>query len=279
MRWIKLAALASLWLVFFVLVALVHLWITILRLPNRWKIVSRLLRSFSFLVRTILNIKISVSGEDGAFERGGTVIISKHVSYVDGLVLASLFPIVFVSKKEVRSWPVVGQWNRLCGTIFIDRRRKQKVALVVAEMKRKLQQEANILLFPEGTSTNGETILPFQTAPLAGPLRARATILPVTLVYKTVDASPVSAVNRDLIFWYGDMDFLSHFWRLLSVKSVEVLLTIQPRIECRWYPDTSAGRKQLAIDCYNGVLGRRAPEAAEQERESRAGDSSSLLSS
>ncbi|HWO42563.1 MAG TPA: lysophospholipid acyltransferase family protein [Candidatus Eisenbacteria bacterium] len=277
MRWIKLAALASLWPVFFVLVALVHLWVTVLRLPNRWKIISRLMRAFTFLVRTILNIKLRVTGAEGLAEPAGLVIISNHMSYVDGIVLGSLFPVVFVSKKEVKRWPVVGQWNRLCGTIFIDRRRKQKVSLLVAEMAAKLRQEANVLLFPEGTSTDGETMLPFQTAPLAGPLRARATILPVALAYRSVNDLPVTAANRDLIYWYGEMDFLRHFWSLLALKSIEVLVTIQPRIECARYPDTSAGRKQLAADCYQAVLGTRGlpvSEAAEPRP-----DSSTLLSS
>jgi len=84
-------------------------------------------------------------------------------------MLGSIFPIVFVSKKEVRSWPIVGQWNVLCGTVFIDRQRKDQVGLLLQEMTSKLTQEANILLFPEGTSTDGERLLPFQTVPLAAP--------------------------------------------------------------------------------------------------------------
>jgi 1-acyl-sn-glycerol-3-phosphate acyltransferase len=270
-RLLKLAAFFSLWVVFFLLVGLVHLWITVLRLPNRWKIVSRLARNYTFLVRTILNIRVTVAGDEGPLERGGYVIISNHVSYLDGIVLASIFPIVFVSKKEVKSWPVVGQWNSLCGTIFIDRQRKGKIWSIVKEMTEKLGQEANILLFPEGTSTNGERLLPFQTAPLAGPLRSRSTIVPVTLTYRTIEGKPVTAGNRDLIFWYGDMDFLSHFWRLLVLGSVEVLVTIQPRIECFRYTDNSAGRKKLAQDCYNRVLGRPPDGEQEEEREYQEG--------
>ena len=126
MRLLKLTAFLSLWVFFFGLVALVHLWISILGLPNRWKIVSRLNRVYTLLLRSILNIKVAVAGDEGQLERGGYVIIANHTSYVDGIVLGSIFPIVFVSKKEVRSWPVVGQWNILCGTIFIDRQHKKK---------------------------------------------------------------------------------------------------------------------------------------------------------
>jgi len=256
MRLLKLAAFLSLWVVFFVLVAIVHLWISILGLPNRWKILSRLNRNYTLLLRLILNIKVTVAGDEGQLERGGYVIIANHVSYVDGIVLGSIFPIVFVSKREVKKWPIVGQWNVLCGTIFINRQRKNEVGALVREMTRKLRQEANILLFPEGTSTNGEKMLPFQTVPLAAPLRSRSIIVPVTLAYTTIDEQPVTAVNRDFVYWYGDMDFVTHFWDLLGRRGVEVLVTLQPKIECFRYADNSAGRKKLAEDCYNRVLGR-----------------------
>jgi lyso-ornithine lipid O-acyltransferase len=281
MRLLKLAAFLSLWVFFFALVATVHLWISILGLPNRWKIVSRLNRNFTLLVRSILNIKVTVAGDEGQMERGGYVIIANHVSYVDGIVLGSIFPILFVSKREVKRWPIVGQWNILCGTIFINRQRKEEVGSLVDEMTRKLKQETNILLFPEGTSTNGERLLPFQTVPLAAPLRSRSIIVPATIAYKNIDDAPVTAANRDLIYWYGDMDFVSHFWKLLALRSVEALVTIQPKIECFRYEDSSAGRKKLADDCYNRVLGRIVEKETvdEEDEESSEEPPSKLLSS
>ena len=279
MRWLKLAAVLSLWAFFFGLVALAHLWISILRLPCRWKIISRLTRSFTFLIRTILNIKVIVLGDDGQLEEGGCILISNHVSYVVGIILGSLFPVVFVSKKEVKSWPIIGQWTTLCGTIFINRQKKDEVGILVAEISRKLKQESNILLFPEGTSTNGERMLSFQTAPLAAPLRNRSIIVPVTLAYKSINEQPTSAVNRDLVYWYGDMNFLSHFWKLLGVRGIEVMVTIQPKVECFRYEDNSAGRKKLAADCYNRVLGRPINEdASREENEDTSEDDMTLLS-
>ena len=275
MRLLKLTAFLSLWTFFFVLVAMVHLWISILALPNRWKIITRLNRNFTLLLRTILNIKVTVEGDEGQLERGGYVIIGNHVSYVDGIVLGSIFPIVFVSKREVKSWPVVGQWNTLCGSIFINRQRKELVGSLVREMSGKLKQEANILLFPEGTSTNGEQMLPFQTVPLAAPLRNRSIILPTTIAYRNIDDQPVTSANRDLIYWYGDMDFISHFWKLLALRSVDVLVTIQPKIECFRYPDSSVGRKKLAEDCFNRVLGRDSGRKSDMddEEEDEGGES------
>jgi 1-acyl-sn-glycerol-3-phosphate acyltransferase len=273
MRLLKLTAFLSLWVFFFALVGMVHLWVSVLGLPNRWKVISRLNRNFTLLLRMILNIKITVTGDEGQLERGGYVIIANHVSYVDGIVLGSIFPILFVSKREVKSWPIIGQWNTLCGTVFINRQHKEEAGSLVEEISNKLKHEANILLFPEGTSTNGERMLPFQTVPLAAPLRNRSIIVPATIAYKSLDDAPVTAANRDAICWYGDMDFLTHFWQLLGHRSIEVLVTIQPKIECFRYKDDSAGRKKLAEDCYNRVLGRvRKKDGRSDDQANKAGD-------
>ncbi len=255
MRWAKFAAILSLWALFFGILVLVHLLISVLRLPNRWEIISRLTYSFTFLLRTILNIKVTVVGRAKQIEEGGTVIVSNHLGYLDGIVLGSIFPVVFVSKREVRKWPVIGLWVSSFGTIFINRQRKDQVPLLVAEISRKLKEGANILLFPEGRATNGERMLPFQTAPLAAPLRNRSIVVPLTLVYKRVNDKAVSKENRDSIYCYDDMDFVPHFWKLLSLRSIEAVVTVHPKIDCSRYENNSAGRKKLATDCYNRILG------------------------
>lgn len=87
---------------------LVHLWIRLLGLPNRWAIISRLTCSLTFLLRAILNIKVTVVGDTGQQETGDHVIISNHLGYLDGFVLGSIFPVAFVSKREVKKWPMIG---------------------------------------------------------------------------------------------------------------------------------------------------------------------------
>ena len=266
MRWAKFAAVVSLWAFFFPFVVFVHLWISLLKLPNRWAIISRLTYTFTFLLRTILNIDVKIDGDGEPIAAPGTVIISNHLSYVDGLVLGSIFPAVFVSKREVKKWPLIGLWVALCGTIFIDRQRKNQVQSLVVEMSKTLNQGVSIILFPEGRATNGDRMLPFQTAPLAAPLRNRSIIVPVTLVYKSIDDKAISQANRDLIYCYDDMDFAPHFWKLLALRSVECMVTVQPKIECFRYENNSAGRKRLAADCYDRVLGRRvSSELSEDE--------------
>jgi 1-acyl-sn-glycerol-3-phosphate acyltransferase len=268
MRWAKFAAVVSLWAFFFALIVFVHLWISLLKLPNRWTIISRLTYSFTFLLRTILNLDVTIEGEMEPVLARGRVIISNHFSYVDGLVLGSIFPAVFVSKKEVKSWPVIGFWAAICGTIFIDRQRKHQIGSLVLEMRKRLNQGANILLFPEGRATNGERILPFQTAPLAAPLRNHAIIVPITLRYTRLNDTPVSKENRDWIYCYDDMDFVPHFWKLLSLRRIEVVVSIRRKIDCSRYEDSSAGRRQLALDCYHRVVGEIVESANTERRRS-----------
>ena len=148
---------------------------------------------------------------------------------------------------------------------------------MIRQMTRKLKQEANLLLFPEGTSTNGEAMLPFQTVPLAAPLRNRSIIVPVTVTYKTIDDQPVTTANRDSVYWYGDMEFVTHFWNLLALREIEVLVTIQPKIDCFRYSDNSVGRRKLAEDCYNRVLGRGTEEITMAEDVSDNTDEPSTL--
>ena len=81
---------------------------------------------------------------------------------------------------------------------------------------------------------------------------------------------PVSPANRDLL-WDGELNFTSQFWKLLELRGIEVLIAIQPKIECFRYRDNSAGRKTLAEDCYDRVLGRVTETRLDQDEETEAG--------
>jgi 1-acyl-sn-glycerol-3-phosphate acyltransferase len=253
MRWIKVTTLLSAWALFFALMALFRGGAWLFRFPGRWKVVAGLTRILNILLIRILSIKITVEGDHGGLKRSGAFVVSNHVSYVDGFVLGSLFPVVYVSKKEVRGWPVIGQWTALCGTIYVDRQRKDKIPLLIEEIAGKLRETVNILIFPEGTSTDGERLLPFQSVPFAAALRTKATVVPVTLAYKTVNGRPVSRANRDQVYWYGDMEFFDHFWNLLALSRIEVSVKIHRPIKTALLKNNSSGRKQVSQVCYDVI--------------------------
>jgi 1-acyl-sn-glycerol-3-phosphate acyltransferase len=268
---LKVIALLLLWPAFFVGAILVRLWASLFRISRRWAIVGKLTRNFSTLVRLLLNIKIVRQGEPDLLAEGGRLIVSNHLGYLDGIVLGSLFPVTYVSKKEVKGWPFIGHWVTLIGTIFVDRKSKEKVLLVVEEIAERLRQKSNVLLFPEGTSTDGERLLPFQSAFFAAPLMAGAEVAPVTLTYRRINGRPLTNADRDRVYWYGEMEFAGHFWKLLALRSIEVSVTIHPKIEASRYKNNSLGRKQLSQACHEVI-------ARELDRKVQSGGREAVLS-
>jgi lyso-ornithine lipid O-acyltransferase len=209
------------------------------------------MRRFNRILRILLNVKIDLEGARDCLSANGRFIVSNHLGYLDGIVLGSLLPVIFVTKRQVKRWPVIGQLLTLLGTIFVDRENKQDIPRVIDEISGTLRQGANVLIFPEGTSTNGEKLLPFQSAFFAAPLMVRASVAPVTITYRFVDREPLSAANRDRVYWYGDMSFAPHLWNLLGANRIEVSVKFHPTIETSLLHNSSCGRKQLSQACYD----------------------------
>ena len=261
----KLIILVLLFVNFLISASFVSLWIFFLRLP-RLRIVSAVMRAFTAMLRILLNVHIALEGARDGLDTGGHFIASNHLGYLDGIVLGSLFPVIFVTKREVKRWPVIGQLVTLLGAIFVDRKNKKDILRVVDRISKTLRKKTNVLVFPEGTSTNGEKLLPFQSAFFAAPLMAHAVVVPVTLTYKLIDRQPVSAANRDRVYWYGDMSFAPHLWDLLGAKRIEVSVRIHPKIETSELENNSRGRKQLSQACYD-VIGQGGSLETQKRRE------------
>ncbi len=255
-RWIarplKLITLVLLFSSFLATAFFISLGISLLRLP-RWRIESELMRCFNRILRILLNVKIDLEGAADCLGADGHFIVANHLGYLDGIVLGSLFPVIFVTKRQVKRWPVIGQLLTLLGTIFVDRENKQDILRVIDRISGTLRQGANVLIFPEGTSTNGEKLLPFQSAFFAAPLMARASVAPLTITYRFVDEQPLSPANRDRVYWYGDMSFAPHIWDLLGTNRIEVSVKIHTRIETALLHNSSRSRKQLSQACYDAI--------------------------
>jgi 1-acyl-sn-glycerol-3-phosphate acyltransferase len=256
LRIFKLVILVLLFAGFLISAFFIRTGIFLLRLP-RLRIVSQVMRGFNGLLRVLLGVGITVEGSTDDLDTGGRFIVSNHLGYLDGIVLASLFPVIFVTKRQVRRWPVIGQLLTLLEIIFIDRENKNDILRVVNRISKTLRKETNVLVFPEGTSTNGEKVLPFQSAFFAGPLMAHAAVVPVTLTYTFIDQQPVSAANRDRIYWYGDMSFAPHLWNLLAASRIEVSVKIHPALETSNLRNDSLNRKQLSQACHDVIAGTK----------------------
>jgi len=171
---------------------------------------------------------------------------------VDILVLCSLTPAVFVAKQEVKSWPVMGWMARLGGTVFIDRQRRTHVGEVNDEIQNALADGALVVIFPEGTSSDGRTVLPFKSS-LLKPATQPAYPLTIACIEYALDDGDAGA---EVCYW-GDAVFFPHLLNLLSKRNVRATVRFAP------VSDPGPDRKQLAERLHGEVLRlknhRRAP--------------------
>jgi len=158
-----------------------------------------------------LGIKIE---SDGEFPARG-LLVSNHLSYLDILVFSALSPCVFVSKKEVRSWPLYGWLARVAGTVFVDRSRSADSYRANLGMGRALSEGNIVVLFPEGTSSDGTSLLPFHAALFEAAITSREPVTAARISYAAEDGS----VENDICYW-GTMSFGPHVLRFLSLRGV-----------------------------------------------------------
>jgi len=172
------------------------------------------------------------------------LLISNHLSYLDILVIASITPAVFVSKRDVKSWPVMGWLAQLAGTVFIDRERRTHVGPVNQEIQNALQAGVLLVIFPEGTSTNGKTLLPFKSS-LLEPATHQKYPLTVSCLDYALGKNDGDA-SEEICYW-GDHAFFSHLLNLLGKRAVHATIDFSPISEC------SADRKLLANQLHSAV--------------------------
>ncbi|MEI9866449.1 MAG: lysophospholipid acyltransferase family protein [Limisphaerales bacterium] len=171
------------------------------------------------------------------------LLISNHVSYVDILVLASLMPTMFVAKREVKSWPVMGFLSQLAGTLFIDRQRRTHVGEVNNEIQAALNDGALVIVFPEGTSSNGRNVLPFKSSLLEPAAQQKHPLTIARINYVLEDGG----LDEETAYW-GEAVFFPHLLNLLSRPKIRASVHFTP-VEHR-----SPDRKQLAQQLHIAVL-------------------------
>ncbi|WP_298835848.1 1-acyl-sn-glycerol-3-phosphate acyltransferase [uncultured Roseobacter sp.] len=193
----------------------------------------------------ILGIRLRVSGE---VRQGQGAVVTNHSSWLDIFVLNAVKRIYFVSKAEVAGWPGIGWLARATGTVFIERNRSQ--AGRQAELFRsRLSAGHRLLFFPEGTSSDGQHVLPFKTSLFAAffaeGLRETLSVQPVTLVYH----APTGQDPR-FFGWWGDMTFGGHFLTVLAFGAGgQAEIICHPPMAVHSFSD----RKSLAAACEKAV--------------------------
>jgi 1-acyl-sn-glycerol-3-phosphate acyltransferase len=184
---------------------------------------------YFWLLSKILRVRVRVDGVP--ITDKPVLILSNHVSWLDIPVIGSIMPLVFISKSEVRNWPLVGPAARLLHTIFVDRSRRQKTAEVNATIASKINDGDPVVLFAEGTSSDGNRVLQFRSA-LVGAASDALTqnqgdvwLQPLSISYPRIDGLPMGRLHRPRVAWYGDTDFVPHLKDYVRHGAIDAVVT------------------------------------------------------
>ena len=195
-----------------------------------WRIAGWVPVAFHRLFLWLFGVQVLVRGRPP--HGGPTLVLANHVSWLDIAVLGSLRPLSFIAKSEVAGWPVVGLFAKLQRSVFIERARRSHTAKVNSVIAMRLVRGEVMVLFAEGTTGDGNNVLPFR-ASLVGSARAALTessldridLQPLAIAYVRRDGLPFTRRDRPEIAWYGDMDLAPHLAAWLRRSRVDVVVT------------------------------------------------------
>jgi 1-acyl-sn-glycerol-3-phosphate acyltransferase len=184
----------------------------------------------------ILNLRID---KNGSVATHPVMIVSNHVSWLDIIVLGQFVPGCFAAKDDIAEWPVIGYLSRQAGTVFIRRGDKKQILQTTERMAWQLRQNGNMLVFPEGTTTDGGDVLDFHTSLLQPALLTKAAVQPAAVRY--LNAAKASAP------FIGDDEFITHLFRTLTLDVIEVRLDFLPVIESEEKTRQGIGREARSL--------------------------------
>ncbi|MFI5322175.1 MAG: lysophospholipid acyltransferase family protein [Thermodesulfobacteriota bacterium] len=178
-------------------------------------------------------------------------IISNHLSYMDIMAISSVAPSVFVANSELEEAFLLGSIIRYSGGVFVERRNRARLLSDIQNIKNIINMGINVVLFPEGTTSDGKEVMPFKTPLLSAAVECGADILPLCIIYRKINGGDVNAGNGHLVYYHGNISFFEHFFRLLTLRSVSVELR-----ELEVIPSVSRySRKELAKIAYERISG------------------------
>lgn len=178
------------------------------------------------LVCRILGVRVEVTGDPP--DCGPLLIAANHVSWLDIVILSSIAPVSFVAKKEVAKWPFFGSLARLQRTVFVDRDRRHATGGGRDEMRERLKAGDILVLFAEGTSGDGRSVLPFKSSFFGAAELPGVLVQPVSLAYRSHRNLPMNRRLLPSYAWYGDMDLVPHLLGALRSGPIEVTVVCHP---------------------------------------------------
>jgi len=207
-------------------------------------------KRYQHFLSRVFGIRTTIIGKP--VQDRGVLMVANHTSYLDIIALGGIARVSFVAKSEVASWPLFGTFARLQRTVFVERERRSKTAQSRDQLRERLAEGDALVLFPEGTSNDGNRVLPFKSA-LMGAAEAQVgtdadgkpvyvPVQPVSITYTGLHGMPMGRENRPLYAWYGDMELIDHLWEGLVTGPADIVIQFHEPITV----DQVGGRKNLA---------------------------------
>jgi lyso-ornithine lipid O-acyltransferase len=238
--------------------------VTLLLIPVQWLAVKLNLgwrrtfpHAYHRFVCNLFGVRITMLGTP---VKGGVLLMANHAGWLDIPILSAVAPVSFVAKHEINLWPFFGTLARLQRTVFI-RRERSKALEAADNIRGRLLEGDALVIFPEGTSGDGNRVLRFKSALLSavelatgdtqGGQASHVLIQPVSVAYVSLHGLPMGRENRPLFAWYGDMDLVSHLWGAIEAGPIDVVVELHEPLTIA----QAGGRKELAARAETAVRG------------------------
>ncbi|NBX92447.1 MAG: 1-acyl-sn-glycerol-3-phosphate acyltransferase [Proteobacteria bacterium] len=196
----------------------------------------------SRIILQILDISFWVEDQTTSPPPAGTLFLANHVSYIDALILSAQYPAVFVTSHEVRDTVFLGWLARCSGCVFVERRGFNTLKRDISDIRDLLASGLNVIIFPEGTTSDGSQILPFKQSLLEAAVGIASEVRPICVNYRYCNGQTISLETSKHLFYFGEMNLIRQLISLFGVFEVVVEIILRPALTLK----EQSCRKKLA---------------------------------
>jgi len=189
----------------------------------RYSMIARIMQVWGRWCCWMMNIHIQRKGST-EFPSRGALVVSNHIGSVDIFVMAACFKMSFVSKNDVRDWPLAGYMTRIANTIYIDRARRRELSGMVEAITDRLRSGHSVVMFPEGGVTSGHQVENFNSSAFEAVVRAKSSVIPVMIRYYDTG-------NPSVACWLEGTSFMTNIRNLLMHPRLNVMVWVLPEIK------------------------------------------------
>lgn len=224
------------------------LWKIFVRNPIRQRhLYARTVTWFSQRALWFINVELSVKNMPPVGQP--FLLVGNHLGIMDILLLASIRHCLFITSVEMKNTPLLGTLCEMGGCLFVERRNRANINKEILHIREALKQGFNIVLYPEGTSSNGERMLPFKKTMMTAAAGTGVPILPMVLNFTEVNGEKMSGKWRNHVFWYGDQAFPPAMWKAMSLRSIKAEIEFLEPIFCH----SEEERREIAVKAHHQI--------------------------